>query len=71
MSEHDDQSRAEARCGELHAADLRRRDDVARDADHEQVAEPLVEHQLGGHPRIGAAKDDGEWFLHLGQLGGP
>ena len=63
MPEHHDQARAEGLGGELDAADLRGRDDVARDADHEQVAESLVEHDLGRHARIRAAEDDGEWLL--------
>ena len=56
--EHDDEARAEALGRELDAADLRRCDDVARDADDEQVAESLVEHDLDGHARVGAAEDD-------------
>ena len=67
VAEHDDQPRAEPRGGELDAADLRRRDDVAGDADHEQVAEALVEDDLGGHPRVGAAEDDGERLLACDQ----
>ena len=63
MAEHDDQRRAELCGGELHAADLRRGDDVAGDADDEQVAEALVEHDFGGHPRVGAAEDDRERLL--------
>jgi hypothetical protein len=35
---------------ELHAADLRRRDDVAGDADDEEIAESLVEDELRGNP---------------------
>ena len=49
--------------GELDAADLRRRDDVAGDADHEQIAQALVEHDLGRDPRVGAAEDDGDRAL--------
>jgi hypothetical protein len=44
------QSRAEPSRGELDAADLRRRDDVPGDTDHEQVAEALIEDDLGWHP---------------------
>ena len=40
MTEHDDERRAVGRGRELDAADLRRGDDVAGDADHEQVTEP-------------------------------
>jgi hypothetical protein len=56
---------------ELHAADLRWSDDVAGDADHEQVAEPLVEDELGGHPRVGAAEDDRERLLAGHEVGAP
>ena len=45
VPEDDDQPRAESLGGELDAADLRRRDDVAGDADDEQVAQALVEHE--------------------------
>ena len=57
VAEHDDEPRAEPLGGELDAADLRRRDDVARDADHEQIAEALIEHDLGRHARVRAAED--------------
>jgi hypothetical protein len=50
VSEDHDELRVEFRCGELDAADLRWRDDVARDADDEQVAESLVEDDLCRHP---------------------
>ena len=69
--EHDDQARAKARGGELDAADLRGRDDVAGDADHEQVAQPLVEDDLGRHARVGAAQDDGEGLLPGNQRAAP
>jgi hypothetical protein len=63
MPEHHHESGAESRGGELHAADLRRCDDVARDADDEQVPEALVEHDLGRHACIGAAEHDRERLL--------
>ena len=40
-----------------------RRDDIAGDADDEQVAEALAEDQLRGNARIGAAQHDGERLL--------
>ena len=55
MSEHHDQPGAESRCGKLHAVHLRRRHDVAGHPNDEQVADPLVEEDLRGHARIGAA----------------
>ena len=47
------------------------RDDVAGDADDEQVAEPLIEDDLGRHARVGAAEDDRERLLASSQLGPP
>jgi hypothetical protein len=48
VAENDDEARVESRRRELDAADLRGRDDVARDTDHEEVAEALVEDDLRG-----------------------
>src|SRR5581483_2896869 len=67
MSHHHDQLRTEFRRGELDAAHLRRRDDVAGDADDEEIAEALIEHELGRHARVGAAKDDREGRLIDGE----
>ena len=58
-----DQPDLEMGRGELHAADLRRCDDVARHADDEQVPETLIEHDLGRHACIGAAEHDRERLL--------
>ena len=52
VSENDDESRVEPRGRELDAADLRGCDNVARNTDDEEVAQPLVENDLGGYPRI-------------------
>ena len=68
---HDHQARAEALRRELDAADLRRRDDVAGDANHEQIAEALIEHELGRHARVRAAEDDRERRLAGHELGTP
>jgi len=43
--------------------DLRWRDDIAGDANHEQVAQTLVEDNLGRYPRVRAAQNDGEGKL--------
>ncbi len=40
-------------------------DDVARHADHEQIADPLIEDQFGCHSRVSAADDDGKGRLPL------
>jgi hypothetical protein len=71
VAEHDDEARAEALGSVLHASHLRRRDDVPRDADDEQVAEPLVEHDLDGDARIGAAEDDRVRCLPVRELRAP
>ena len=63
MAEYHDQPRAEPLRRELHTADLRGRDDVAGHADHEQIAEALIEHDLGRDARIGAAQHDRERLL--------
>src|SRR5687768_14525013 len=63
MAEDHDEPGCEARRRELDAAHLRRRDDVPRNANHEQVAEALVEHELSRHPGIGAPEDDRERLL--------
>src|SRR4029453_6193976 len=61
----------EPRRGELDAADLGRRHDVAGHADHEQIAEALIEDQLRRDARARAAQDDREGFLSRDQLGTP
>jgi hypothetical protein len=49
--------------GELDAADLRRRDDVAGDANDKQMTEAEIENNLNRNPLIGTAENDGERFL--------
>ena len=63
MTEHHDQASLEAGCRKFHTADLGWSDDVARDADDEQIAEPLVEDDLCRHTRIGTPEDDRERLL--------
>jgi hypothetical protein len=63
MAQHDHQRRSEAFDREFDAADLRRRNDVAGNPDHEQVAETLVENNFSRHPRIGATDNNGKGFL--------
>src|SRR6185437_1188651 len=46
MAHHHDQLRSEGFRGGLDRADERWRDDVARDADDEEVAQPLIEDEL-------------------------
>src|SRR6516225_4020460 len=71
MAEYHHEAHAEGRSRELDAADLRWRDDVAGHADDEQVAESLVEDDLGGHARVRAAEHDGERFLPGRQRAAP
>jgi hypothetical protein len=47
----------------LDATRYTRRDDIAGDPDHEQVAETLIEDQLRRHARIAAAQNHGEGLL--------
>ena len=68
VPEHDHQPRAEARRRELDAADLRGGDNVAGDADDEQIAEALVEDNLRRHARVRASEDDRERLLRRWQL---
>ncbi len=68
MAEDDDQPGGVARGGELDAADLGRGDDVAGDADDEQIAQPLVEDDLRRYARIGAAEQNRERLLAGGEL---
>ena len=68
VTEHDNEAGAVAFCRKLDAADLRRRDDVAGDADDEQIAEPLVEDDFRGHARIGAAENNRERLLACSDL---
>ncbi len=50
MTEYDDEPRAESLRGEFDAAHLRGRDDVSGHADHEQIAQTLIENDLDGDP---------------------
>ena len=63
VAEHDDERAVEHADAELERAEHAGVDDVAGGADDEQVAEALVEDDLGGHPRVGAAEEDRERVL--------
>src|SRR4029453_8927779 len=63
MAEHDDETCMEALGSELDATDLRRCDDVASHADHEEITEALIEDDLGWPSRVGATEDDCERLL--------
>ena len=60
MAQHHHQPGAETLDGKLDAADLRRRHDVAGHADDEQLAQPLIEDQLGWHAGICTAQQHGK-----------
>jgi hypothetical protein len=68
MTEHHDEARPESLCREFDASDQRRRDDVAGDTYHEEIARSLVEHELDRHARVGTAEHDRERLLRGGQL---
>ena len=63
VTQHDHQTRSKLLGGEFNAADLGRRDDVAGDANHEQIAEALVEDDFHGHARIGTTQNGGKGLL--------
>src|SRR5687768_7316176 len=63
MAQYNDQTRFESRRRELDAAHLRGSDDVTGDANYEQIAESLVEHDLHRHARVRTAENDGERLL--------
>ena len=67
MPKHHDQPRAEA-CGrKFYAADLRRRHDISRDSDHEQVAKTLPKDKFGGYAGVGTSEHNGEGLLSLSE----
>src|SRR3990172_4064602 len=63
MPQYHHQPCPKPRSGELHAAHLRRRDDVSGHADDKQVAKALVEDDLCRHPRVGTTENDGKRLL--------
>ena len=63
MTQHYDQWSTESLCGELDAADLRWRNDISGDADHEQIAQTMIENDFYGYPRIRTTENDRKRFL--------
>ena len=63
VAEHDDQRAVEHADAELERAEHAGVDDVAGGAHDEQVAQALVEDDLGGDPGVGAAEEDRERVL--------
>ena len=66
VSEYHHQPRAELFSRKFDAADQGRSDDVARDPDDEQISQTLIEHDLDGNARIGAAENGGKRLLTSG-----
>jgi hypothetical protein len=71
VPEHHHESRSGPCRREFYAADLGWGDDVAGDADNEQVPQTLIENDLRRHPRVGAAENDGERLLTGSQFAPP
>ena len=71
LAEHDDDRDVEVLDGVVDAAERHAVGDVAGGADHEHLAQLLVEHQLGWHPGVGAGEDGGTRMLPLRQLMAP
>jgi hypothetical protein len=63
MAQNDHQAGAKLLCREFNAANLGRRHDVTGDADHEQIAETLIEDDFHGNARIGTAQHGGKGLL--------
>ena len=68
MPKHDDKPGAVPRGSEFDAPNLRGSDDVAGNANHEQVSEPLIENDLDGNARVRASENDREWLLPCREL---
>src|ERR1700722_18793263 len=71
MAQDHHQACAELLGSELDAADEGWGDDVAGDANDEQIAQPLIKDNFDGYTGVGTAKNGGEWLLAHGQLGTP
>ena len=69
VAEYHDQRHAEHRNGELDRTQHRGVDHVTGGANHEHVAQALVEDELGGHPAVAAAEQRDGRFLAVGQAG--
>ena len=67
MTENDDQARTEFGQREFNAIELRLLDDIAGHTNDEQIAKPLIEHELCRYSRVRAAKDHGKRRLLLAQ----
>jgi hypothetical protein len=69
MAEDDDERHVEHRHRVLDGTQHRRIDGLPSGANHEHVAEALVEDQLGGHPAVRAAQYRRDWLLAGSQAG--
>ena len=71
VAEHDDERNVEHGDGVLERADHRVGDHLTRVANHEQVAESLVEDDLGRQPGVAAAEQGRVRRLRAGELLAP
>ena len=69
VPEHDEQRHVQHRDGVLERADDGLGDDLAGVADDEQVADSLVEDDLGREPRVAASEERGDGLLAGRDLG--
>lgn len=69
VAENDDQVGVKVFDGVFDTADSLVGDDVAGDADDEEIADALIEEEFGGNPGIGTTEDDGERVLTFGDFG--
>jgi hypothetical protein len=67
VPKHDRQARAEACSSKLHAADLRRRDDIPSYSNDEQITKPLPENEFRRNSRVGTSQDNGKRLLGMGE----
>src|ERR1700722_11329165 len=68
MSQYHHQACPELLGGEFHAPNEGRGNDVAGDANDEQVSQSLIKDDFNGYARIGTTENGGEWLLTRGQL---
>src|SRR6187402_2175529 len=68
VAKHDEEKRVQMPPRILQTPPNFRREDISRDANDEQLAEPGIENQLWRYPRITATQDGGIGILPLGEF---
>jgi hypothetical protein len=63
VAQNDYQASSEPPGRKFNASYTRRRHDISGDANHEQIAEALIEDDLGRNASVGATEHDSEGFL--------